>query len=82
MIDVHSKGMRTTIDLPEDLILVTKQIAQSRHITMGQVVSELLRKAMEPTGAPRIRNGFQLLEPKPGAAKPSLALVNRLRDEG
>jgi hypothetical protein len=75
-------GMRTTIDLPEDLILVTKQMAQSRHSTMGQIVSELLRKAMAPSGSPKIRNGFQLLEPKAGAAKPSLALVNRLRDEG
>jgi hypothetical protein len=74
--------MRTTIDLPEDLILVTKEMAHSRHMTMGQIVSELLRKAMEPAGTPKIRNGFQLLEPKPGAAKPSLTLVNRLRDEG
>lgn len=77
---MQTTRMRTTIELPEDPMLVAKQIAQRRHMTIGQVVSELLRKAMEPTGTPQIRNGFQLLEPKQGAARPDLALVNRLRD--
>ena len=49
-------------------------------MTMGQVVSELMRKALEPKAAPRARNGVPLFTPKPGARKPHLALVNRLRD--
>jgi hypothetical protein len=48
---------------------------------MGQVVSQLVRKALEPKSAPRMRNGVLLFDVKPGARKPSMALVNRLRDE-
>jgi hypothetical protein len=49
-------------------------------MTMGQVVSDLFRKALEPSASPRLRNGASLFVPKKGVAKPSLALVNRLRD--
>lgn len=73
--------MRTTLDLDEDLILVVKQLAEQRHSTMGQVVSQLMRKALEPQGKQRVRNGVPLFTPVAGASKPSLALVNRLRDE-
>jgi len=74
-------SMRTTLDLDEDLILVVKQLAEQRRMTMGQIVSQLVRKALEPQETPRVRNGFPLFTPVPGAAKPSLPLVNRLRDE-
>jgi hypothetical protein len=73
--------MRTTLDLDEDLILVAKQLASQRGTTMGKVVSGLLRKALEPGEVPPERNGFRLLKPIPGAPKPTLELVNRLRDE-
>jgi hypothetical protein len=48
---------------------------------MGQVISELARRALEPKAAPRMRNGVPLFVPKAGAKKPHLALVNELRDE-
>jgi hypothetical protein len=35
---------------------------------------------MQPKIAPRKRNGVLLLDVKPGARKPDMALVNRLRD--
>ncbi len=73
--------MRTTLDLDDDIVLIAKQLAQQRGTTMGQVVSELARKALEPKASPRMRNGVLVFEPKPGARKPHLALVNRLRDE-
>lgn len=73
--------MRTTLDLDEDLILVAKQLAEQRRATMGQVVSQLMRKALEPQGTPRVRNGVPLFTPIAGAPKPSLSLVNQLRDE-
>lgn len=41
---------------------------------MGQVLSELARKALETKPAPRMRNGVPLFVPKPGAKKPHLAL--------
>jgi hypothetical protein len=73
--------MRTTLDLDEDLILVARQLASQRGTTMGKVVSGLLRKALEPGEIPPERNGFRLLKPIPSAPKPTLELVNRLRDD-
>lgn len=48
---------------------------------MGKIVSQLVRKALEPQQTPQVRNGIPLFTPEAGAAKPSLTLVNRLRDE-
>jgi len=73
--------MRTTLEIDDDLVQVARQLAQQRKTTMGQVISQLVRKAMEPKNAPRMRNGVLLFDPKPGARKPGMALVNRLRDE-
>ena len=72
--------MRTTLEIDDDLVQVARQLAQQRQTTMGQVISQLVRKAMEPKSAPRMRNGVLLFDVKPGARKPSMALVNRLRD--
>ena len=77
----YLKAVRTTLDLDDDLAHVAKQLASQRDMTMGQVVSELVRKALEPKAAPRMRNGVPLFTPKHGARKPHLALVNRLRDD-
>ncbi len=76
----YVRVVRTTLELDDDLANVAKQLASQRDMTMGQVVSELVRTALEPKAAPRMRNGVPLFTPKPGARKPHLALVNRLRD--
>jgi hypothetical protein len=73
-------SVRTTLDLDDDILQVAKELAQQRGKTAGQMVSELVRKALEPAAPPKIRNGVPLFTPKTGARKPSLALVNRLRD--
>jgi hypothetical protein len=45
-------------------------------------MSKLGRQGVEAKNPPRMRNGVPLFVPKPGAPKPDLALVNRLRDAG
>ena len=72
--------MRTTIDLDDDLVLVAKELAERRRTTMGRIVSDMFRQALEPVEPPRIRNGVPLFTPKKGAPRPTMALVNRLRD--
>jgi hypothetical protein len=74
-------NMRTTLDLDEDLLQVAKQLARQRAMTIGQVISELARNGLEPKRPPSVRNGVPLFTPKPGAKKPNLDLVNKLRDE-
>jgi hypothetical protein len=76
--------MRTTLDLDDDVLQAAKEIAESRRTTAGKIVSELIRKALErPAGTTRVRNGVPLLPRRPaGAPRPTMKLVNTLRDEG
>ena len=74
--------MRTTLDVEDDILAAVKELAASRKTTAGKVLSELARKALEPAETPTVRNGVRVLPRRPpGAAKPSMDLVNRLRDE-
>lgn len=74
--------MRTTLDLAEDVLQAVKEIAAARRTTAGRVLSDLARKALAPRRAPRVRNGVPLLARRPATApRPTLDLVNKLRDE-
>ncbi len=72
--------MRTTLELDDDLILVGKRLAEQRRTTLGRVLSDLVRLALVPKDEPRVKNGVPLFKVKAGGKKPSLDLVNRLRD--
>jgi hypothetical protein len=75
--------MRTTLDIEDDVLQAAKEIALSRGKTAGQVVSELLRKALQtPVEPGRVRNGVPLMPRRPDAPVTTMALVNELRDEG
>ena len=74
--------MRTTLDIDPDVLQAAKELAEHRGSTAGKVLSELARKALEPKTRAASRNGVPLLRRRPpGSPKPTLALVNRLRDE-
>jgi hypothetical protein len=76
------RSMRTTLDIDEDVLQAVKELAASRRATAGQVLSDLVRKALEPARAPRTRNGVPLLPRRPrGAPRPTMKLVNALRDD-
>ena len=82
---IVKSSVRTTLQIDDDLMEIAKQLAAQRGATMGRVISDLVRRSLEPKRKPRthntIRNGVPLFVPKTGAKKPSLALVNKLRDE-
>ena len=75
--------MRTTVDITDDVLQAAKELAVVRGQTMGEVISELARKGLErPEQKRRIRNGVPLLpRRRPGAPRPTMKLVNELRDE-
>lgn len=74
--------MRTTLDLDDDVLQAAKEIASVRGTTTGKVVSDLARKALTPAEAPPVRNGVPLLPRRPpGTPRPTLKLVNELRDD-
>jgi hypothetical protein len=74
--------MRTTLDLDADILQAAKELATARGTTAGKVVSELARKGLEAPRGGRVRNGVPLLARRPtGSPKPTMKLVNDLRDE-
>jgi hypothetical protein len=74
--------MRTTVDIDDDVLQAARELARNRRKTMGEVLSELARQALQPSGRRTVRNGVPLLRRRPrGAPKPTMDLVNRLRDE-
>ena len=76
--------MRTTLTLDDDVLAVTRNIAEREQKSLGAVVSMLVRQALShelPMTTPTVRNGVPLLPVQPGAAPVTLEIVNRLRDE-
>ncbi len=74
--------MRTTLDLDEDVLQAAKELAVVHRVTAGKMVSNLVRKALTPTGPiPKVRNGVPLLPRRPGQQIMTMKLVNELRDE-
>jgi hypothetical protein len=74
--------VRTTLDIDDDVLQAAKELADHRKTTAGKVLSELARKALEPTGRQTVRNGVPLLSrPRRGSPKATMDLVNRLRDQ-
>ncbi|HXT70506.1 MAG TPA: hypothetical protein VN700_12155 [Vicinamibacterales bacterium] len=75
--------MRTTLDLDLDILQAAKELAAARGSTLGKVVSELVRKSLESPRSARVRNGVPLLPRRsPGSPKPTMKLVNDLREDG
>lgn len=82
MYDECGAAMRTTLDLDDDILESTKMLANTQGNTVGQVISDLVRFALQQRSIrPSMRNGVPLFVPKPGAQPPDMHLVNALRDE-
>lgn len=74
--------MRTTLTIDDDVLQAAKEIAANRGTSTGRVLSDLARRGLEPRSAPRVRNGVPLMRRRPkGSRRPTMELVNRLRDE-
>lgn len=72
-------GMRTTLDIDEDVLRAAKELAAARKSTAGKVLSELARKALEsPRKSTARRHGVPLLPPRRGERPVTVALVSSL----
>jgi hypothetical protein len=74
--------MRTTIDIEADVLQAAKELAAVHKKTLGEMVTELIRKGLERPASPaRVRNGIPLFPHRPGAPPITMAMVNALRDD-
>jgi hypothetical protein len=77
----YTQGMRTTLELDDDLLATAKQLAQKQGVTLGQVISELARQSLATKAPLKVRNGALLFLPKAHGSKSDLRIVNKLRDD-
>jgi hypothetical protein len=74
--------MRTTLNLDPDVLEAAKMLAVRDRKPLGTVISELLRRAVEPPPSPpRERNGIPLFPVAKGARPVTPEIVNELLDE-
>jgi hypothetical protein len=73
--------MRTTVNLEEDVLMAAKELARQQGVTVGKIVSDLVRQALTRRPAGVTRQGIPIfpVQPKAGIVTPEL--VNQLRDD-
>ena len=57
--------MRTTLSLDDDVLEEVKVYAESRSVSLGQAVSELLRRGLETPRPTRMVNGLLVFDLPP-----------------
>lgn len=72
--------MRTTLDIADDVLLAAKEQARRENKTAGEVVSELLRRALTAPVASAVRETEPVYGFKPFASRGGI-VTNRLIDQ-
>ena len=74
--------MRTTLNLDDDVLETARALAARDRRSLGEVVSDLVRRAVEPAaGAAAERNGIPLFPVRGGARVVTSEIVNELLEE-
>ena len=73
--------MRTTLSLDDDLLPQVKTYAESRDITVGKAVSELVRRGLRAPIQTRVVNGFHVIELPPGSQPVTIEHIRKLEEE-
>lgn len=77
-----TEEMRTTLSIDDDVLSAARAQAERENRGLGEVVSELARRGLEPRPAPRkTRNGITLLPQSKDGRPVSADIVRMLRDE-
>ena len=76
-------GVRTTLDIDDDVLQAAKEIAVTEGKTAGKVLSDLARRGLTPSRPKvRVRNGVPLMGARSEADRPvTMDIVNEFRDE-
>ncbi len=73
--------MRTTLSIDDDVLVAAKAMAEQEKRSLGEIISDLARKALRRPAPHSERNGIPLLGTRPDAAPVTLEIVNTLRDD-
>lgn len=75
-------GMRTTLDIDDDLLRAARSLARAQGKSLGRVLSGLARKGLEPRKGVAARHGFPVFTVSREAPPLTLEIVKRAEDEG
>jgi hypothetical protein len=73
--------MRTTLAIDDDVLIAAKAIARQQQRSIGEVMSDLARRALRRPEPAATRNGIPLLARRDDQAVVTPEMVNALRDE-
>ncbi len=74
--------MRITLRIDDDVLSAAREIAASQNRTVGEIISSLARRALNPGASERqTRNGVPLLPVRAGTPRVTSELVYQLRKE-
>jgi hypothetical protein len=73
--------MRTTVNLPDDVLDVIRSFADAKGIALGDAVAELVRKGLRPDAPPRDDSVFPCFTVPEGAAPITLERTLAAEDD-
>jgi hypothetical protein len=73
--------MRTTISLDDDLLNVTKHLAEQRRMSLSETVNFLLRRGLRPSASFKEKNGFPVFDLQDDGTRFGLEDVERAQNE-
>jgi hypothetical protein len=74
--------MRTTLAIDDDVLSAAKEMAAAQNRTVGEVISSLARRGLNPVAAKRhTRNGIPLLPRRKEAVVVTSELIRQLRED-
>ena len=74
--------MRVTLDIDDDVLTASRDLAAAQRKNVGEVISSLARRGLQPAEIARgYRKGVPLLAVSPGAHPVTSELVRELDEE-
>ena len=74
--------MRTTVVIDDDVLEAARSLSEARGKSLGEVISQLARRGLEPRPQEGHDQGFPVFSVSPGAKPITLEIVQRALDEG
>ncbi len=75
---MSSSGMRTTLNLDDDVFELVKDYAKSRSVTVGKALSELVRRGLDTPPKTRTVNGLVVFDLAEGGEPVTTEKVKKL----
>lgn len=73
--------VRTTLNIDDEVLAAARALAKQQGRSIGSVISELARRALQERSVQRSSSGLPVLPQRSNNTIVTMELVNRLRDE-